>query len=92
MREDDPAGVLPLLDINRAGGRAELAFVELLDTITTDTPAYRRRYGRDFARAILTRCRDAAAPAKMRNHTPEPRRTTTTPAEFRAGQAGQLNQ
>jgi SAM-dependent methyltransferase len=37
-----------LLDINCAGGRAELAFVELLDTITTGAPAYPRRYGRDF--------------------------------------------
>ncbi|RZQ62530.1 methyltransferase [Amycolatopsis suaedae] len=38
----------PLLDINRAGGRAELAFVELLETITTGAPAYPRRYGHDF--------------------------------------------
>ena len=37
-----------LLDINRAGGRAELAFVELLTTITTGESAYTRRYGRDF--------------------------------------------
>ncbi|MEU3622387.1 methyltransferase [Amycolatopsis coloradensis] len=38
----------PLLDINAAGGRAELAFVELLGTITTGRPAYAERYGRDF--------------------------------------------
>ncbi|AXB48661.1 methyltransferase [Amycolatopsis albispora] len=37
-----------LLDINRAGGRAELAFADLLGTITTGAPAYPRRYGRDF--------------------------------------------
>ncbi|MBY8850444.1 methyltransferase, partial [Saccharothrix sp. MB29] len=48
MGEDAPEGVKPLLDINRAGGRAELAFVDLLDTITTGSPAYPRRYGRDF--------------------------------------------
>lgn len=48
MGEDAPEGVEPLLDINRAGGRAELAFVDLLDTITTGSPAYPRRYGRDF--------------------------------------------
>lgn len=38
----------PLLDINTAGGRADLGFVELLGTITTGTPGYARRYGRDF--------------------------------------------
>ena len=30
MRADVPEGLQPLLDINSAGGRAELAFVELL--------------------------------------------------------------
>ncbi|GAA4528956.1 hypothetical protein GCM10023192_14650 [Amycolatopsis samaneae] len=48
MGEDSPEGVKPLLDINRAGGRAELAFVDLLETITTGAPAYPRRYGREF--------------------------------------------
>lgn len=48
MRADSPEGVKPLLDINSAGGRAELAFVELLETVTTGTPAYPRRYGREF--------------------------------------------
>ncbi|HWO62383.1 MAG TPA: methyltransferase, partial [Umezawaea sp.] len=48
MAEDSPQGVKPLLDIHRAGGRAELAFVDLLGTITTGTPAYEHRYGRDF--------------------------------------------
>jgi RNA polymerase subunit RPABC4/transcription elongation factor Spt4 len=37
-----------LLDINCAGGRAELGFVELLGTITTGVPGYVQRYGRDF--------------------------------------------
>lgn len=41
-------GVKPLLDINCAGGRAELAFVDLLETIKTGAPAYVHRYGRDF--------------------------------------------
>ncbi|MFC0540535.1 methyltransferase [Kutzneria chonburiensis] len=40
--------VKPLLDINRAGGRADLAFVELLHTITTGASAYTHRYGREF--------------------------------------------
>jgi hypothetical protein len=48
LREDAPAGIKPLLDINCAGGRAELAFTELLGTLTTGVPAYVTRYGRDF--------------------------------------------
>lgn len=48
LAEDAPSGVRPVLDINCAGGRAELAFVDLLDTVTTGEPAYVRRYGRDF--------------------------------------------
>ncbi|RSD16843.1 methyltransferase [Amycolatopsis eburnea] len=48
LREDAPEGVKPLLDIGSAGGRAELAFADLLGTITTGEPAYVRRYGRDF--------------------------------------------
>jgi SAM-dependent methyltransferase len=48
LSEDAPAGIKPLLDINSAGGRAELAFVDLLGTITTGTPAYVQRYGREF--------------------------------------------
>ncbi|HEU5469953.1 MAG TPA: methyltransferase [Actinophytocola sp.] len=45
---DAPEGVKPLLDINCAGGRADLAFVDLLGTIVTGAPAYPHRYGRDF--------------------------------------------
>ncbi|HEY3470530.1 MAG TPA: methyltransferase [Amycolatopsis sp.] len=37
-----------LLHLNTAGGRAELAFVELLHSITTGESGYRRRYGQDF--------------------------------------------
>lgn len=49
MSADSPdAFELLLLDIGSAGGRAELAFVDLLSTITTGRPAYPRRYGRDF--------------------------------------------
>jgi SAM-dependent methyltransferase len=64
LSEDAPEGIKPLLDINSAGGRAELAFVELLGTITTGTPGYALRYGRDFwadldARPELRRSFDA---------------------------------
>ncbi|WP_309241273.1 methyltransferase [Nocardia sp. BSTN01] len=49
MSADSPdAFELLLLDIGSAGGRAELAFVDLLSTITSGRPAYPRRYGRDF--------------------------------------------
>jgi 2,7-dihydroxy-5-methyl-1-naphthoate 7-O-methyltransferase len=48
MGEDAPEGIKPLLDITSAGGRAELAFADLLGTITTGAPAYPRRYGREF--------------------------------------------
>jgi 2,7-dihydroxy-5-methyl-1-naphthoate 7-O-methyltransferase len=48
MTEDAPEGIKPLLDINCAGGRAELGFADLLGTIMTGAPAYVHRYGRDF--------------------------------------------
>jgi SAM-dependent methyltransferase len=48
MGEDAPQDFKRLLDINSAGGRGELAFVELLETIKTGNSAYVRRYGRDF--------------------------------------------
>src|SRR5882724_4774027 len=48
MSQDAPEGFKPLLDSNCAGGRAELAFVDLLGTITTGAPAYVHRYGREF--------------------------------------------
>ncbi|SEP46078.1 methyltransferase [Amycolatopsis saalfeldensis] len=48
LREDAPEGIKPLLDITCAGGRAELAFVDLLGTVTAGTPAYEQRYGREF--------------------------------------------
>jgi SAM-dependent methyltransferase len=64
LSEDAPEGIKPLLDINCAGGRAELAFVELLGTIITGAPAYVHRYGREFwadldARPELRRSFDA---------------------------------
>ncbi|WIX89981.1 methyltransferase [Amycolatopsis sp. DG1A-15b] len=45
LRSDDAHR---LLDIHAAAGRAELAFTDLLETITTGRAAYERRYGRDF--------------------------------------------
>ncbi|WP_367128814.1 methyltransferase [Saccharothrix sp. HUAS TT1] len=37
-----------LLHLDRAGGRAELAFVELAHSVATGRAGYPRRYGRDF--------------------------------------------
>lgn len=48
MAEDSSEGIKPLLDITCAGGRGELAFVDLLTTVTTGEPAYPHRYGRGF--------------------------------------------
>lgn len=49
LSQDAPdGGVLPLLDIGRAGGRAELAFVELLHSVRTGEAGYARHFGRDF--------------------------------------------
>lgn len=41
-------GLIDLLHLDAAGGRAELAFVELAHSITTGRAGYPRRYGRDF--------------------------------------------
>ncbi|MBB4685016.1 methyltransferase [Amycolatopsis jiangsuensis] len=41
-------GLANLLDLNTAGGRAELAFAELLHSVTTGEAGYARRYGQDF--------------------------------------------
>ncbi|MEU3770346.1 methyltransferase [Amycolatopsis keratiniphila] len=48
LRADAGNGLAGLLDINAAGGRGELAFVELAHTIATGEPGYVRRYGKDF--------------------------------------------
>ena len=41
-------GLANFLDINSAGGRADLAFVELAHSVATGEAAYPRRYGQDF--------------------------------------------
>ncbi|MCP2262193.1 O-methyltransferase [Streptoalloteichus tenebrarius] len=45
---DADNNLINLLHLERAGGRAELAFVELLHSVTTGQGAYFRRYGQDF--------------------------------------------
>ncbi|MFI7115216.1 methyltransferase [Amycolatopsis sp. NPDC049868] len=48
LRADAGNGLAGLLDINAAGGRGELAFVELAHSIATGEAGYLRRYGKDF--------------------------------------------
>ncbi|MFD5249845.1 methyltransferase [Amycolatopsis sp. NPDC058340] len=48
LRADAGNGLAGLLDINAAGGRGELAFVELAHSIATGEAGYIRRYGKDF--------------------------------------------
>ncbi|WP_370962002.1 methyltransferase [Amycolatopsis sp. cg9] len=76
LREDAPEGIKPLLDIGAAGGRAELAFADLLGTITTGEPAYVHRYGREFwadidAEPALRRSFDAQMRWRFRVQAPQ---------------------
>ncbi|OZM71184.1 methyltransferase [Amycolatopsis antarctica] len=48
LRTGTGNGLTNFLHLEMAGGRAELAFVELLHSITTGDAGYPRRYGRDF--------------------------------------------
>jgi hypothetical protein len=48
LREDHPSGLRALLDEDRAIGRADLAFVQLLHSVRTGQAAYPRHFGRDF--------------------------------------------
>ncbi|MFI6302109.1 methyltransferase [Amycolatopsis thailandensis] len=48
LRADAGNGLAGLLDMNAAGGRGELAFVELAHSIATGEAGYIRRYGQDF--------------------------------------------
>ncbi|HVX42482.1 MAG TPA: methyltransferase [Mycobacteriales bacterium] len=48
LRADAGNGLANLMDITTAGGRGELAFVELAHSVATGVPGYVRRYGQDF--------------------------------------------
>ena len=48
LRTDAGNGLANFLHLNLAGGRADMAFVELLHSITTGDAAYPRRHGNDF--------------------------------------------
>jgi hypothetical protein len=48
LRDDHPAGVRAMLDLESAIGRAELSFVQLLHTVRTGEPAFPAQFGRSF--------------------------------------------
>ncbi|MFI9455723.1 methyltransferase [Amycolatopsis sp. NPDC052450] len=48
LRADAGNGLAGLLDMNAAGGRGDLAFVELAHSVATGQAGYIRRYGQDF--------------------------------------------
>lgn len=48
LRDDDPGGVRPWIDLEGAIGRADLCFVQLLHTVRTGEPAFPRQFGRAY--------------------------------------------
>jgi 2,7-dihydroxy-5-methyl-1-naphthoate 7-O-methyltransferase len=48
LRDNDPSGVRPWLDLTGAIGRADLCFTDLLHTVRTGEPAFPRMFGRPF--------------------------------------------
>jgi len=48
LRDDHPAGMRAVLDLDSAIGRADLSFVQLLHTVRTGEPAFPAQFGRSF--------------------------------------------
>lgn len=48
LRDDDPEGIRPWLDLEGAIGRADLCVVQLLHTVRTGEPAFPVQFGRPF--------------------------------------------
>jgi hypothetical protein len=48
LRDDHPAGMRAMLDLDSAIGRADLSFVQLLHTVRTGEPAFPAQFGRSF--------------------------------------------
>jgi len=48
LRDDHPAGMRAMLDVESAIGRADLSFVQLLHTVRTGEPAFPAQFGRSF--------------------------------------------
>ncbi|MEU7218539.1 hypothetical protein [Nocardia iowensis] len=71
---DADNGLTDLLRLDAAGGRAELAFVELAHSITTGRAAYPRRYGSNSSSPSTNRCARTPAQRNGRACGPSPRR------------------
>jgi hypothetical protein len=48
LRDDDPEGVRPWIDLEGPVGRADLCLVHMLHTVRTGEPAFPRQFGRAF--------------------------------------------
>lgn len=48
LRDNHPAGMRAVLDLESAIGRADLSFVQLLHTVRTGEPAFPAQFGRSF--------------------------------------------
>jgi predicted transcriptional regulator len=48
LRDDHPAGMRVVLDLESAIGRADLSFLQLLHTVRTGEPAFPAQFGRSF--------------------------------------------
>lgn len=48
LRDDDPEGIRPWIDLEGAVGRADLCFVQMLHTVRTGEPAFPRHFGLGF--------------------------------------------
>jgi hypothetical protein len=48
LRDDHPARMRAMLDLDSAIGRADLSFVQLLHTVRTGEPAFPAQFGRSF--------------------------------------------
>lgn len=69
LRDDDPQGVRPWLDLEGAVGRADLCFVELLHTVRTGEPAFPVRFGASFWEDLAAdRARSESFDALMGHH------------------------
>ncbi|MEU1391636.1 MULTISPECIES: methyltransferase [unclassified Nonomuraea] len=71
LRDDHPAGMRAMLDIEGWEGRAELAFAHLLHSVRTGEAAFPRQFGRSFwADLAADPARAAAFDARMAAEVP----------------------
>lgn len=72
LRDDHPAKMRQMLDIESAVGRAELAFVQLMHSVRTGRAAYPEQFGADFWTDMSADPeRVASFDARMSAHVPQ---------------------